>query len=70
MIEYPKGSAICKECDQGDELFILQAGSLEVEVGGVKVATIDKQGTVFGEMALLLSEKRSATLRAKKLLLY
>ncbi|MBP9044337.1 MAG: cyclic nucleotide-binding domain-containing protein [Spirochaetes bacterium] len=65
MIEYPKGSAICKESDQGDELFILQAGSLDVEVGGVKVATIDKQGTVFGEMALLLSKKRSATLRAK-----
>ena len=42
-----------------------QAGSIDVEIGGNRVATIDKKGTVFGEMALLLNEKRSATLRAK-----
>lgn len=65
MIEYPRGSAICEENTAGEELYILQAGSIDVEIGGNRVATIDKKGTVFGEMALLLNEKRTATLRAK-----
>ena len=65
MIEYPRGAAICEENTEGEELFILQAGSIDVEIGGNRVATIDKKGTVFGEMALLLNEKRTATLRAK-----
>ncbi|HOP62005.1 MAG TPA: cyclic nucleotide-binding domain-containing protein [Spirochaetota bacterium] len=65
MIEYPRGSAICEENTEGEELYILQAGSIDVEIGGNRVATIDKKGTVFGEMALLLNEKRTATLRAK-----
>jgi len=65
MIEYPRGSAICEENSAGEELYILQAGSIDVEIGGNRVATIDKKGTVFGEMALLLNEKRTATLRAK-----
>ncbi len=65
MIEYPRGSAICEENTVGEELYILQAGSIDVEIGGNRVATIDKKGTVFGEMALLLNEKRTATLRAK-----
>lgn len=65
MIEYPRGSAICEENTAGEELYILQAGLIDVEIGGNRVATIDKKGTVFGEMALLLNEKRTATLRAK-----
>jgi CRP-like cAMP-binding protein len=46
-------------------MYILQAGSIDVEICGNRVATIDKQGTVIGEMALLLNEKRTATLKAK-----
>jgi len=65
MIEYPRGAAICEENTEGEELYILQAGTIDVEIGGNRVATIDKKGTVFGEMALLLNEKRTATLRAK-----
>jgi len=65
VIEFPRGTLICEENTYGDDLYILQAGSVDVEIGGVRVATIDKAGTVFGEMALLLSEKRSASLRAR-----
>ena len=65
MIEYPRGSVICEENTAGEEMYILQAGAIDVEIGGNKVATIDKKGTVIGEMALLLNEKRTATLRAK-----
>lgn len=64
MVEYPRGSIICSEGTEGEVMYILQAGSIDVEIKGNKVATIDQPGTVFGEMALLLNEKRTATLRA------
>lgn len=64
VMEYPRGSIICSENTEGEEMYILQAGSIDVEIKGNKVATIDQPGTVFGEMALLLNEKRTATLRA------
>lgn len=64
MVEYPRGSIICSEGTSGEEMYILQAGSIDVEIKGNKVATIDQPGTVFGEMALLLNETRTATLRA------
>jgi len=65
MTEFPRGSIICEENTAGEEMYILQTGTIDVEIGGNKVATIDKKGTVIGEMALLLNEKRTATLRAK-----
>lgn len=64
LVEYPRGSIICEEDTKGEEMYILQAGSIDVEIKGNKVATIDQPGTVFGEMALLLNEQRTATLRA------
>lgn len=65
MMEFPRGSVICEENTAGEEMYILQDGSIDVEIGGNRVATIDKKGTVIGEMALLLNEKRTATLKAK-----
>ncbi len=65
MVEFPRGSIICKENSSGDEMYILNSGSIDVTVGGNRVATINEAGTVFGEMALLLGEKRTATLTAK-----
>lgn len=64
MVEFPRGSIICEENTTGEEMYILQTGSIDVEIGGNRVATIDKKGTVIGEMALLLNEKRTATLKA------
>ncbi|MFA5517989.1 MAG: cyclic nucleotide-binding domain-containing protein [Spirochaetota bacterium] len=64
LVEYPRGSLICEEDTKGEEMYILQTGSIDVEIKGNKVATIDQPGTVFGEMALLLNEQRTATLRA------
>ncbi len=65
MVEYPRSSIICEENTCGDEMYILNSGSIDVAVNGNKVATIEESGTVFGEMALLLGEKRTATLTAK-----
>ncbi len=64
-IEYPRGAVICEENTIGDEMFILKSGAIDVSIAGNSVATISDPGTVIGEMALLLGEKRTATLTAK-----
>ena len=63
--EYSRDSIICEENTVGNEMYILASGHIDVEINGNNVATISEQGTVIGEMALLLGEKRSATLKAK-----
>lgn len=63
--EYPRGSVICEQDEPGDDMFILRSGSIDVFFAGNRVATVEEPGTVIGEMALLLGEKRSATLKAK-----
>lgn len=65
MIEFERGALICEENTTGEEMYILQSGTIEVLIDGNSVATIEEPGTVSGEMALLLGEKRSATLKAK-----
>jgi CRP-like cAMP-binding protein len=57
------GSILCEENDEGNEMFILNRGNLEVSIGGKKVADINESGTVIGEMALLLGERRTATIK-------
>jgi CRP-like cAMP-binding protein len=57
------GSILCEEGDQSEEMFILNRGLLEVSIGGKKVANIHENGSVIGEMALLLGERRSATIK-------
>lgn len=64
-VEYPRGAVICEEGTTGAEMYILKSGTVAVSIAGNQVATIDEAGTVIGEMALLLGEKRSATLTAK-----
>ena len=63
-INLSSGSMLCEEGDQGNEMFILNRGNLEVYIEGKKVADIHESGTVIGEMALLLGEKRTATIKA------
>ena len=65
LVEYERGDVICEEDTTGNEMFILESGAIDVLLRGNKVATIEDSGTVFGEMALLLGEKRTATLKAK-----
>lgn len=65
QVEYPRGSLICEEGAPGGDMFILQSGSLDVYLKGVRINTIDEPGTVIGETSLLLGEPRAATLKAK-----
>ena len=62
--EFQKLELICTEGDPGNFLYILKKGVIGVYKDNQLLATIDKSGTVLGEMSLILGEKRTATLKA------
>lgn len=57
------GEVLCEEGDPGDYFFMIVDGEAEVCKGG-KVLSVLQPGEVFGEMALLTGEPRSATVVA------
>ncbi|MBI2206878.1 MAG: cyclic nucleotide-binding domain-containing protein [Candidatus Rokubacteria bacterium] len=60
---YPKGAVIIHQGDPGDSVFIIEEGSVDIvdeRAGGRKIAALGV-GDVFGEMALLTGEARTAT---------
>ena len=61
--EHDKGASLIREGARDDSLFIIVEGSVEVRKGQATVATL-KEGTHFGEMALLSRHPRSATVVA------
>ena len=62
---YKKGDQIFTEGDDGDVMFGLVSGEVELRVNGRYLATI-MDNEIFGEMALLDSAERSATAIAIK----
>lgn len=63
-VEMPRDTVIFEEGSEGREMYILRSGAVDILVGGNRVATLTEPGTSIGEIALLLGEKRSATMRA------
>ncbi|MGB0935104.1 MAG: mechanosensitive ion channel family protein [Alphaproteobacteria bacterium] len=67
--QFPAGDAIIMEGDSGDSMFIIGEGSVVVTKkkgkSGETILAHLGPGQFFGDMALLLGEKRSATVRAK-----
>lgn len=64
---FPNQSVICREGEPGDSLFIIVHGTVRVIKGFGKAETIlavRQDGQFVGEMAILESSIRSATLRA------
>jgi CRP-like cAMP-binding protein/anti-anti-sigma regulatory factor len=72
--EYAAGKVVFREGTEGDELYIIVAGTASVKLklaeGGASTGGREQRlvtfaaGTVFGEMALLDREARSATIEA------
>lgn len=58
------GDAFIKEGQQGDELYVVLAGEVEILKGGAVIVTL-KAGAHIGEMALIDNAPRSATVTAK-----
>ena len=57
---FPKGHVIFKEGDPGVHLYVVKAGKVDLKVHDKIVHTFS-EGELFGEMALIDHEKRSAT---------
>ncbi len=60
---YKAGELIFKENDPGMFLYVVKSGKVELSREGVVLETLEA-GHIFGEMALIEHDKRSATARA------
>ncbi|MBI4446573.1 MAG: cyclic nucleotide-binding domain-containing protein [Acidobacteria bacterium] len=64
---YASGEVIVRQGEQGDCMYVVQAGEVEViqqkDGKEVRLASLGR-GDIFGEMALFEKEVRSATVRA------
>ena len=58
--DYKAGDVIFKEGDAAHELFIIQSGEVEIRLGNRVLETLP-QYSIFGEMALIDANPRSAT---------
>ena len=54
---------IFKQNDQGDSAYLILSGSLNVERDGVVLGKMT-EGEIFGELSLILGEKRQASIKA------
>ena len=68
LSRFGRGERILGEGDEGDSMFVLLRGSAQVSMGrnGTNIRLrVMHAGDVFGEIAMLTGERRSATVRAE-----
>ena len=63
LVEYPAGTVILEEGQQGDRMFVVMRGELSISLKQ-KVLGKVKPGEIIGEMALINAQVRSATVTA------
>jgi len=61
---FKAGDVIFKAGDKGTEFFVIRTGKVRVQLGNRTLQTLG-EGEIFGEMALIDAEPRSATLIAE-----
>lgn len=64
---YDSDECIIREGDQDPWLYFLLSGRVRVEKGGVEIFKINKIGDLFGEMRIVDSSSRSASVYAETL---
>ena len=62
-LSFPEGTTLIQEGRQGHEFFVLVEGSVDVRRKGRKVSSLG-DGSFFGEMSLVSSRPRNATVTA------
>ena len=60
------GEVLISEGQSSGDLFVLETGRLNVERGGVSIATVTEPGALIGEMSILMGRPYSATVRAER----
>lgn len=65
IVECDPGDVIMEEGEEASRIFILLAGEVAVEKSGDEITTMSLTGDLFGELAALDNETRSATIVAK-----
>jgi CRP/FNR family cyclic AMP-dependent transcriptional regulator len=64
---YAPGAAICREGEEGEEMYIIQSGKVRVSKrfgGKTHVISVLEKGDFFGEMAIVNRIQRTATVTA------
>ena len=62
--EYEDGEQIIKEGDFDPWLYFMLSGKIRITKEGMEINTIDKKGEIFGEMRIIDSLSRSASVSA------
>jgi len=62
--EYSDGEIIIKEGEEDFWLYFLLAGKVKIERNGVQIGVIDNVGEIFGEMRIIDTQARSASVYA------
>lgn len=60
---FKAGSIIFREGDEASELYVVKSGQVRVQIGNRTISELGAE-SIFGEMALIDSEPRSATVTA------
>lgn len=63
--QYEPGELIIKEGDLDPWLYFLLSGKIRITKEGVDISTIDRRGEIFGEMRIIDSLSRSASVFAE-----
>jgi len=63
--EYENGERIITEGDEDPWLYFLLSGRLTIKKNGIEIGQIDQVGEIFGEMRIVDSLTRSASVYAK-----
>ncbi|WP_204376652.1 cyclic nucleotide-binding domain-containing protein [Methyloceanibacter marginalis] len=64
LANFASGEVIFAEGCEGDFMYVVRSGEVEIERNGKVIETLSAGG-IFGEMALIDGSARSATARAK-----
>ncbi len=64
MKSFMQGEIIAKEGDKSKSIFILVEGSVGIFKGDKKIAEFNKEGTIIGELSMILNRSRTATIKA------
>jgi CRP-like cAMP-binding protein len=64
LVEFPAGTVIMAEGEEGSQMYVVMAGEVVISLKNRVLATA-LPGEIVGEMALINSDLRSATVTAK-----